>query len=211
MKKSLPAALLAAAVLPGCVLFGIYSYTTTVRFSEIVQLPDGEEVTVKRKQWIKKEGYYVGKSSRTMRERLTIIDPETREKLPTWENEKGGYPYFLYRGAGDCLWILIANPFKRNNDYFINRGDFKIIDINGEKYYTPTVLAYCLSEASNQWKKISVPDYVVEKKPNIWLNDSSKIPSTVIREKNGKPKNKPTSYLRDQINEKLPFIYTTGD
>lgn len=212
MKKTLLVVILSIIPLTGCILLGMYSYTTTVKFTEIVRLPDGKDVTIKRKQWIEKESYYVGKSSRSIKEQLVIIDPETQKKLPLWENEHKEQPYFLYRESNkECEWVLIANPFRQGRDYFIEKGYFKIMVLNNRKYYTPTVIAYCLSKDYNQWKKISVPNYVIGKGANIWVNDSSRIPEKIIQEKNSRPKNNWTSSLNSRINDKFPFTFHIGD
>lgn len=191
MKKSLPAALVAAAVLPGCVLFGIYSYTTTVRFTEIVQLPDGGEVTVKRKQWIKKENYLVGKDEYAVKEQLIIIDPITGKELTAWENKYEDEPYFLYRDDENCYFYLISRPRPVWSISHLKKiGYIKTYMENGIRYYEPTVIAYCLNQSQMVWEMVSVPEKVIGQKANIWINHKARFSSFTIKEEVGKPKNK---------------------
>ncbi|MDO5686718.1 MAG: hypothetical protein Q4G42_04960 [Neisseria sp.] len=146
-------------LLSSCILLGMYEISRTVRFTEIVKLPDGGEVTVKRKQKIEKFNILFDKGERLLDEELTIIDPETGKKLPAWTDKTVTRPFLLYQDPSiRCKWILMTRPNTVNDVFTLEKKQYIKFETssNGVSVYKPAFISYCLTY-EDKWIHFSFP------------------------------------------------------
>ncbi|MDO5686720.1 MAG: hypothetical protein Q4G42_04970 [Neisseria sp.] len=192
-------------LLSSCILLGMYEISRTVRFTEIVKLPDGGEVTVKRKQKIEKFNILFDKGERLLDEELTIIDPETGKKLPAWTDKAVSRPFLLYHDINlRCKWILLTEPnLVGDGANLVKEGYIRYIHFETRGWsgpYEPAFVTYCLNN-NNKWDRIPFIQKSIGLKRNlIYRAEFNGMPSIVTddirRKMDGKASNEVIIFIK---------------